>query len=290
MIKHSDSPLEDAFLQVVTVCRNNLDGLKRTYNSLISQNTGRHYSPAIKHPGFKWIVIDGDSTDGTKNFLHELSIANPGDTLVSAPDQGIYDAMNKGIEYLEEKGFVLFLNAGDTLPDKQCLDDILNGIKIHINCRQSAPDFIFGDTIEQLGRDVFIHKKARSPQSLIRGMFTYHQAMLYKANFLKDLRYDTEYQIAADYDLTWRYFRKIRNCSVKDVYYLNRPLCVFESGGISRRFAAQGRAEEDKIRAITGNVSYIKRKIISLRQIMAAKVRCLFPWLYASYHRFRKIF
>ena len=99
-------------LSIITINYNNLEGLKRTYESVVSQTC----------QDFEWIIIDGGSTDGSKEFIeeHQGQFAY----WCSEPDKGIYNAMNKGIakatgEYLQ------FLNSGDNLVDDKVIEEFL---------------------------------------------------------------------------------------------------------------------------------------------------------------------
>jgi glycosyltransferase involved in cell wall biosynthesis len=101
---------------IITIARNNLTGLKRTADSVLSQDCR----------SFEWIVVDGDSVDGSKEYLKHFSFP---DWLrvgwSSEPDEGIYDAMNKGIARAEGK-YCLFLNSGDQLYS----DDVLSSLEL----------------------------------------------------------------------------------------------------------------------------------------------------------------
>ena len=99
-------------LSIITINYNNLEGLKRTYESVVEQTC----------QDFEWIIIDGGSTDGSKEFIeeHQEHFAY----WCSEPDKGIYNAMNKGIrratgEYLQ------FLNSGDNLVDDKVIEEFL---------------------------------------------------------------------------------------------------------------------------------------------------------------------
>lgn len=70
---------------IITVCLNAKEGLERTLRSIEEQTFNN----------FEWIVIDGGSTDGTVELIQNYSCIK---RLISEPDEGIYDAMNKGIE------------------------------------------------------------------------------------------------------------------------------------------------------------------------------------------------
>lgn len=103
-------------LSIITICYNNLEGLKRTYQSVVDQTARKD---------FEWIVIDGASTDGTPVWLHEHD--SEIDKWLSEPDTGIYNAMNKGIRMASGE-YCLFLNSGDYLCSPKsigtCIDQI----------------------------------------------------------------------------------------------------------------------------------------------------------------------
>lgn len=91
-------------LSIITVAFRNLEGIVKTHASLA------HLAQA-DDISFEWIVVDGGSNDGTREYLENLNgIYNL--RFVSEPDNGIYDAMNKGIAMAQGK-FALFLNSGD---------------------------------------------------------------------------------------------------------------------------------------------------------------------------------
>ena len=102
---------------IITVSFNNGDGLQETGDS-IQQQTFQEY---------EWIVIDGGSNDHSVDYLKETSAL-----WLSEPDAGIYDAMNKGIDQAKGK-YIIFMNAGDLLHDKNTLSIIA----------QSNADFIY---------------------------------------------------------------------------------------------------------------------------------------------------
>ena len=84
---------------IITVTRNDIDGLSRTAQSIATQT----------YKDFEWIIIDGDSQDGTKNYLNAQEMTRK---WVSEPDQGLYDAMNKGLD-IAQNHYVVFMNSGD---------------------------------------------------------------------------------------------------------------------------------------------------------------------------------
>ncbi len=252
---------------IITVTRNNLEGLQRTYESLAAQS----------FQGFEWLVIDGASDDGTQDFLESIS-AN----FTSEPDNGIYDAMNKGID--QANGFLLlFLNAGDVLADQNTLKELT----AYIEELQTTPDFIYGDALEERLGSEPAYKPARPYKKAAYGMFTHHQAMFYRRDILDDLRYDTSYKIAADYKFTLQFLER-----AKAVIYAPFPLCLFESGGISQQKANPGRAEQFHIRKELNITSPLQNRLISLLQKMVWTARERFPnlyWLIKSKNRENKM-
>lgn len=202
---------------IVTITLNNRAGLEKTAASVMAQ----------VYKDYEWIIIDGLSNDGTETLLDTLPAH-----VIREKDGGIYDAMNKGIA-AAQGAYTIFLNAGDAFSDPDILATLARAVRAH------DPDFIYGDALEDDGR----YKKARTPQWLFYGMFTHHQSMLYKTVLLKDFRYDTQYKIAADYDLTVRFLRR-----AKVRHYCPAAICIFESGGVSQRQMRLGRVEQYKVR------------------------------------------
>ena len=94
--------LKSHTLDIITVCYNNLYGLTKTHKSLSGQINN----------DIRWIIVDGNSTDGTKDFL--LNLKSKYIKIISENDKGLYDAMNKGIS-ISNGEYLFFLNSGDTL-------------------------------------------------------------------------------------------------------------------------------------------------------------------------------
>jgi putative colanic acid biosynthesis glycosyltransferase len=184
---------------------------------------------------YEWLVQDGGSGDGTLEYLASVDCADT----VSTPDAGLYDAMNKAIERASGD-YIIFINAGDCF----AAADILLHIQQEIEKSGQPPDFIYGDALEDTGHGRSYYKKARKHTEIASGLFTHHQAMVYKRESLGDIRYDTRYKIAADFDFTVRFLENVNGRKL----YIQRALCVFKFGGISQKNAALGRQEEKFIK------------------------------------------
>lgn len=240
------------------MCFNNLDGLRSTYNSIWSQ----------KCRDFEWIVIDGASTDGTKTYLEKLN--NENTTWISEPDNGIYDAMNKGLDIAKGE-YMIFLNSGDTFSDS----DVLDKIKKSITITESKPILLYGDAYEIDKDGVLFFKKARSHKMIDFGMFTHHQAMIYRSDSIKKFKYPLEYKIGSDYALTAKLVEE-NNSAV----YLNFAICVFEQGGASHLSQKLGKAEQNEIRKTILRTPFYKRIMISILQSFSAYLRNGLPIIY----------
>lgn len=233
---------------IITITRNNRSGLKKTFLSIRTQT----------NTNFEWIIIDGASTDGTKDDLKDIAA----DKIISEQDSGIYDAMNKGLQHAIGE-YVIFMNAGDMFASPNVLENISA-------LTRSKPDFIYGDSLESNH-----YKPARSHLKINWGMFTHHQAMFYQRESLGQLRYDMSYKIAADYNLTLRFLS-----FHKRVLYRPIPICIFESGGISQTQADLGRKEQYLSRKQNKSCSDFQNHLIQIIQMFRFKFRKVFPSLY----------
>jgi putative colanic acid biosynthesis glycosyltransferase len=245
--------MTEPLLSIITVTKNNAKGLRWTTKSIAVQQQ----SPEIEH-----IIIDGASTDNTQEIIQEY--LNEKTKFISETDNGIYDAMNKGINQATGR-YLWFLNAGDCLPDAYVLRDISREIKHNL-----APDFIYGDAREN-GRIKSAHDASRYAW----GMFTHHQAMLYRRQMIGNLRFDTDYKIAADYAFTLNVL-----ALAKRMHYYKRNLCDFQSGGISQINSALGRKENFEIRRDLLNMPLFKNKMIYQLNGFTFALRQQLPWLY----------
>lgn len=242
----------DPFFSIITVTRNNLDGLRRTAISLQTQTSSN----------YEWIVIDGASTDGTISYMQRQPAC-----FISAPDSGIYDAMNKGLA--QARGtYVLFMNAGDSFAAGDTL------ARLHDDIGTQNSDFIYGDALETLRDGRLAYKKARALHHFRQGMITHHQAMLYRRDTIGPLRFDTHFRIAADFGFTHDFIEQS-----KTIARVNFPVCVFEPGGLSQRESLRGRGEQFALRARRGCPAIKNGMIFTLQSGLWA-LRAAVPELY----------
>jgi hypothetical protein len=204
----ADSIGVSPMVTVITVVYNAVDHIQQTIDSVAEQS----------YSNVEYIVIDGASSDGTSATLkaNEAHI----DQLVIEHDDGIYDAMNKGLA-LASGFYVNFMNAGDTFASATVLNEIFEG-------RTEFPDVIYGDRfyVHKDGRKEL--REANQPESMFSRMPFGHQAAFVKLDLLREAPFNTTYRYAADYELFVRLFKQNRS-------FLHAPLpvCNFLEGGRS---------------------------------------------------------
>jgi len=198
----------EKLLSIVTINYNNLDGLNRTINSVISQS----------FRNFEYIIIDGGSTDGSKELIERFE--NSFFFWISEQDKGIYDAMNKGINVASGQ-WILFLNSGDCFFNENTLDSIFK------NRRLNKYDVIYG-SVAQIIKNEINEIKPSELCSFFYKMPFCHQSSLVKTSLLKNRRFDLQYKIAADYDLFCQMYREGKKFRI-----FNQSIAVFDDCGVS---------------------------------------------------------
>lgn len=151
---------------------------------------------------FEHIIVDGASKDSTLEVARRLGTDSL--RILSEPDNGLYDAMNKGLR-LAKGSYVLFLNAGDAFHSPTVLADYAEAAK-------KKPDIIYADTvIVDKDRKVLGPRHLSAPdilsfESFSKGMLVCHQAFMVRRSLAPF--YDTAYRFSADYDWTVKCIRK----------------------------------------------------------------------------------
>lgn len=177
----SPSPPDYPLITIITVVLNGSRSLEQTIQSVLEQD----------YPHLEYIVIDGGSTDGTVDIIRKYE--NRIDYWVSEPDNGIYDAMNKGIS-LAQGELIGLLNADDYYEPHA-----LHAVAAMYAASQTKGIFYGNCYIIQ--EDLGLRYKSYGHTRFWRGMGFPHQAMFVSRAVHTDLgSYDTDYQIAADYD------------------------------------------------------------------------------------------
>lgn len=194
-------------LSIITVCYNDLCGLKRTFESI------KQYLHLVQ-----WVVIDGASSDGTPEFLQSLK--QDDFNFLSEPDAGIYDAMNKGV-VLSENEYVVFLNAGDKLHSSFKMNEIKSVLNTGHDLICFNADFLYPN-------GNVIAKPARGFEYVKHSIPANHQCILFKRACVIRFPYSLDYKVCGDYELVSNLWNI--HSSYKTV---NKTFAEFEIGGIS---------------------------------------------------------
>lgn len=200
-------------LSVITVNRNNAEGLRRTVESVLSQT----------FRDLEFIIIDGASTDASLDVFKEYA---QGITIwKSEPDKGTYDAMNKGIKASSGE-YCYFLNSGDYLAGSTVLERVFNE---NLYC-----DIVSGD-VRKL-RPNGKYRTIISPESVSLHKLCIHslphQATLIRRSLFEEIGlYSENYRIVSD----WEFFLKALVLHSKTYQHIDVAFSYFRLGGISSR-------------------------------------------------------
>ena len=176
--------INNPLISIVTVSYNAVSTIEQTILSVINQ----------MYPNIEYIIIDGGSTDGTVDIIKKY--ADKIAYWVSEPDRGIYDAMNKGIDVATGE-WVNFMNCGDRFYNIMVIYDILGNLK------QNEVDVIYGNRICSFFNTQYIQRpRPLSQFSLDFPIF--HQSAFIKTIVMKEMKYNLQYKICADYDFFYR--------------------------------------------------------------------------------------
>lgn len=180
---------------VITVCYNAQTTLEDTIQSVIAQ-TYHHV---------EYIIVDGASKDRTLSIINRYRDRIT--TVVSEPDKGLYDAMNKGLR-LATGDYVCFLNAGDSFHE----DDTLQQMVHTLRELTELPDVLYGETALVDAEGHFVRmRRLQAPEHLTwhsfrQGMLVCHQAFFAKRTLAEP--YDLRYRFSADFDWCIRIMKK----------------------------------------------------------------------------------
>ena len=185
---------------VVTAVLNDAGHIEQTILSVISQTDIE----------IEYIIVDGGSKDGTLELIGKYK--DKISLFISEPDRGVYDAMNKGIKY-STGDFVYFLNSGDVLLNPS----ILSKIKLEELKERNA--IIYGNVIVAYGNIEALEKPRPffNSKMKFKGIGICHQSMFFPGELIRNEKYDLSYNIAADYDLAYRLWRKGTVFLYKDI-------------------------------------------------------------------------
>ncbi len=182
--------MSQAFLSIITVNRNNKEGLRKTLESVLCQQ-------GLAADSLEYIVIDGDSSDGSLALLQDYAERSTFPQHISwwcsEADSGIYNAMNKGLAHATGK-YVLFLNSGDYLASPTILRQVW-GEEIAVDIAYFDVILYYPDRTKLL-----IFPDEITPQFYVAGRSLNHQCCLIRTSLQKKYPYDESFRMVSDSD------------------------------------------------------------------------------------------
>lgn len=251
-----DPPAPRQAVTVITVCRNAAATIDACLESVASQTW----------PEVDYVVVDGGSTDGTAQIIdrHRAAVA----TLVSEPDQGIYDAMNKGLSYAKGE-FVIFLNADDRFVGPNVIAEAMAAI-----ARAPGYDVYYGSLEVRHGRDVMLHQPpppAGAAEEMVLGCLPHQATFARRTVFERTGLFDLRWRRHADYD----WWMKILADPALRLHRIDTLVTSFAVGGASSDLA-KGQPEVFAIQnssALFRTAEWDRRRIeIYQRALLASRL------------------
>lgn len=197
-------------LSIITINYNDAAGLRKTLESV---------TPKLK-ADIELIVIDGGSTDESVKVIH--SFKDKMSYWVSEPDNGVYHAMNKGIERAKGE-YITFINSGDSLMIDADIENVLNGA--------SGEDIIYHnlEIVDEVHRTIKKYPSKLDFKYFLQDTIPHTATLIKKELFSRYGFYDEKFKIVSD----WAFFMDcvlMHNCSYK---YIDSCFATFQLDGIS---------------------------------------------------------
>jgi len=261
-------------LTIITVTNGNIDALRQTMLSLYQQKY-------VTGSTVRWHIQCNRMGPTTSHTLNTLLLPVPDWLSLHIEireDDGIYHGMNYALEAILAPSdaippcdFIWFLNAGDCLATPQTLNKTLEHLK------NNHADLIFAASLQfQKGKSDTWYRPSKPINHLGHGLVTSHQAIIYRAGLFKTYGiYNTNYKIAADYELTSRFVAQGSKTSIWDEAIIQQ-----EPYGLSHQKRSIGRLENKKIRETVWRASKWLNYTYYIKDHVASCLSSLSPSLY----------
>lgn len=210
-------------LSIITINYNNCDGLQKTIESIVSQS----------YNDFEWIVIDGGSTDGSRELIEKY--AEHISYWVSERDAGVYNAMNKGIKVAKGE-YVNFMNSGDCFASSTILEEVF--------ATNQTADVIYGymmrGSIDGEVNNLSVMKPNLSWIDLYNDGLPHQSTFIKRSLFDKYGLYDESLKAVSD----WKFFVNALVYHNATSEFIPLKISIYEEGGISD---VMGREERKRV-------------------------------------------
>ena len=241
---------------VITVVLNGRDTLERTICSVVNQS----------YPRVEYVIIDGGSRDGTLEIIDKYR--EKIHHVISEPDRGLYDAMNKGIAN-SSGDFLWFINSGDEIATPNTLAEVFKN--------NHTADIYYGQSliVDFLGNTIG-HRRLSPPETLTwrhlrRGMLVSHQSVIVSRAVCSN--YDLRYRFSSDYD--WL-LRALKSSDL--VVNTRMVLSRFLDGGVTKQNIRRGLVE--RFHVMTNNFGLVPTILYHI------PIAFRFTWFVIRYRRY----
>lgn len=257
-------------LSIITVNLNNKEGLQKTIDSVINQTC----------QDFEWIIIDGGSTDGSKELIERYN--NQINFWISERDDNMYQAMNKGINYSKGK-FMLFLNSGDFLYEKDTIKNVISELE--------NSDFYIGDEIQKNKVYSIKLNEESYTKDIIRivtkSYFPHQSTFINRSVFKEYGLYREDYNLVSD---TYLFYKALLlgNAQIKRI---PRIISYFEGGGKSEILNKECLRERNNYMSETPRIKFLTDFYFSYNEMINIILESKFLYsIYRIYYFFYKKF
>lgn len=222
-------------LTIITINRNNAVGLEKTMKSVLSQSC----------LDIDYVVVDGASTDDSVDAIKRFS-TQFGNRLrwVSEPDNGIYNAMNKGIGMATGE-YVEFLNSGDCLVDESVIERMYIALE-----QRGYPSILYGNMLKSMPDGKVIRDRCFAGQEMsflgfYNATLNHSPALIRRSLFDKYGLYDESLKIVSD----WKWYLQAIILGEENPVYTDLDVTLFDMTGISETNKELGKKERMKVLA-----------------------------------------
>ena len=199
-------------ITILTATLNSEKTLEQTISSVVAQD----------YKDIEYIIIDGNSTDNTIKIIKKYE--RYGVKWISEPDDGLYDALNKGIE-MATGDYFMVLGSDDSLYSKDSISKVVANLEPDTDVL-SATVIVVDDKSKKCYK---LYNHHASDNKKFFGEMIPHQGMIVKTSFGKKYQFDKKYKIAADF----KFFLQCYYCDNIKFKFIDEPVTFYSSNGLS---------------------------------------------------------
>lgn len=249
-------------ISVITINYNNLAGLEETFSSVVNQS----YSDK------EYILVDGGSTDGSKEFIE--ANADKLTYWVSEKDNGLYNAMNKGIQK-SIGDYLIFMNSGDIFFNRDVLSEVF--IKEH------TADILCGSTIYKYQQGGALRKPR--PLNVMEYELPFcHQSCFIKGALMRNSLYDESYRFIADYAFFYRCYKEGKSFEL-----VPKIVSIYDTTGVSADPKRAWIIYNEKCRVLNTRPSTMSYMMQQTKRSIKKTLKSLMPSVLIDFAKHRPV-